>query len=379
MATDSAEHAERKVGALVFGTSFGVLTHVRALRDAGVDVLGLVGRDDRKTKERAEFFGIPYAFTDLDDALGLSGADLVAVATPPATHAPITLAAIEASKHVLCEKPFAMDLGQARAMLAAAERAGVVHALGFENRFKTHQETLRRAVASGVIGQPRTALFALDMPSLVDPSVELPSWWESEAEGGGWLGAHGPHPIDQVRSTLGEFEAVSGVLHRLAPRPAMTADDTYAVQFRLVTGCTGIMHSSAASGGPSLSTTKITGTHGTAWLQPGEVKGTIEVWIETAAGRQRIPDVAGMPQLAPIPAPTELHPAHAAKTHWHVSGSDLVPFTRIYARIRDKIIGAPVPDEPPLATFADGVGQQAVLDAIRRSAALGNWIEVGAV
>lgn len=372
-----ADKADRQIGALVFGTSFGVLTHVRALRDAGIAVLGLVGRNERKTAERARFFDIPHAFTDIDEALACPGAELVAVATPPATHAPITIAAVGAGKHVLCEKPFALHLGQAREMLAAAERAGVVHAIGVENRFKTQQETLRRAIASGVIGQPRTALFALDMPSLVDPSVELPAWWESEAEGGGWLGAHASHPIDQIRSTLGEFDAVSGVLHTLAPRPAMTADDTYTVQFRLVNGCTGVMHSSATSGGPSLSTTKITGTRGTAWLQPGEVKGTVEVWTETAAGRERVPDVAGLPQVEAIPPPTELFPAHAAKTRWHVSGSDLAPFTRIYARVRDKVIGKPVADEPPLATFADGVGQQAVLDAIRRSAAVGNWVTCG--
>jgi predicted dehydrogenase len=113
---------EQEIGAIVFGTSFGVLTHVRALREAGFDIVGLVGRDGKKAKERAEFLGIPHAFTDIDEALRLPGPSVVAVATPPHTHGPISLAAIKAGKHVLCEKPFAIDLPEAREMLEVGGR-----------------------------------------------------------------------------------------------------------------------------------------------------------------------------------------------------------------------------------------------------------------
>src|SRR5262245_29152709 len=113
--------------AIVVGTNFGCLTHVRALRAAGFDVAALVGRDPSKTAARAERVGIPLAATSLGDALTASDADAVIVATPPHTHAPLALEAIAAGRHVLCEKPFASDVAEARQMLEAAEAAGVVH------------------------------------------------------------------------------------------------------------------------------------------------------------------------------------------------------------------------------------------------------------
>jgi predicted dehydrogenase len=89
---------------VVVGTGFGCLTHVPALRDAGFDVVGLIGRDPARTAERAQRFGIGHALTSLDDGLALPGVDAVTIATPPHTHAALTLKAVAAGKHVLCEK-----------------------------------------------------------------------------------------------------------------------------------------------------------------------------------------------------------------------------------------------------------------------------------
>ena len=108
-------------GVVIVGTGFGCITHLRALRNAGFDVRALVGRDPEKTRERARRFDVPHGLTNLGDALALPGVDAVAIATPPHTHAPIALEAIAAGKHVVCEKPFARDAREARAML---ERGG---------------------------------------------------------------------------------------------------------------------------------------------------------------------------------------------------------------------------------------------------------------
>jgi predicted dehydrogenase len=362
--------ADEQVSAVVVGTSYGVLTHVRALRQAGFAVVGLLGRNATKTKERAEVLDIPHAFADLDEALELPGVDVVAVATPPHTHAGIVLASIAAQKHVVCEKPFALDVPEAQTMLDAAERAGIVHMLGTEFRFATGQALLQRVVTSGTIGEPRAAVFVSHMPSLVDPIVELPDWWESAAQGGGWLGAFGSHTIDQIRSTIGELAAVSASLQTLAPRPAMTADDTYTVHFECVDGCTGVLHASCAIPGASVTTTKIGGTHGAAWLAKDEV------WVDTGAGAERVPDPPDLARVPHNPPPMSLQPAHAEHTKWHTSGRDLAPYTRLFARLRARILGEPVADDPPAATFADGVANQAVLDAARRSAAGGGWVGI---
>ncbi|MGD0699319.1 MAG: Gfo/Idh/MocA family oxidoreductase [Trebonia sp.] len=366
------------LGAVVVGTTYGVITHARALRLAGLDVIGLVGRDPAKTSARAKQMGIPNPLTDLAAALALPGVSVVVVATPPHTHAEITLAAIAAGKHVMCEKPFALNLAEARNMLSAAERAGVVHLLGTEYRFSATQVAVRRVVSSGVIGQPRLANLVRYLPSLVNPDTALPGWWESADSGGGWLGAAGSHLIDQVRSTLGEFAALSASLDRLSARPSMTADDTYSIHFRLASGCSGVLQGSCAVTGPVTSLTKISGTVGSVWVEPAGRGRAESVWIDTGSGPRQVDDPPDQPSVQPDPPPRYLLPAYAVETGWHTKGGDLAPFTRLYQRLRARVAGQDVPDDPPAATFRDGVAVQAVLDAARQSAGGAGWVEVGA-
>ena len=357
---------------MVVGTGFGVLTHLRAMRAAGIDVVALVGRDAAKTADRAARFDVPNALTSVGDAVALPGVDAVAVVTPPSTHRAIVLEAVAAGKHVMCEKPFALDAAEGRSMLDAAERAGVVHLLGTEWRFGTGQAQLARTIASGAIGEPRHGLFELQLPTHADPAAELPDWWQLESEGGGWLGAYGSHIVDQVRSTLGEIIGVSATVECVADRPGMTADDTYTVHARLENGAAVILHSSCAARGQFVATTKIVGRSGAAWLQ-GE-----EVWIDTGAGPEAVPPPTDLPVVAPDPPPAEL--LHTAYDMWHSMGIDLEPYTRLYRVLRDRALGQPVSDDPAAATFADGVAGQAVLDAIRASSAAGGaWepVDVG--
>jgi predicted dehydrogenase len=355
------------VGAAVVGTGFGVLTHLRALRAAGFRVEALVGRDAAKTAERAAMFDVPFATTRLGAALDQPGVDVVTVATPPHTHASIVLSAIAAGKHVMCEKPFARDRVEAQAMCDAAEQAGVVHFLGTEFRFATGQALLARTIRAGAIGEPRLALFLLQIPTLADPAAELPSWWERAEDGGGWLGAYGSHVVDQVRTTLGEVSAVAATLQTLAPRP-MTADDTYTVELRVQGGCTALLHSSCAAGGQFVAVTKITGTSGSAWTQGDEV------WVDDGDGPRQVPQPEDLPVVSPNPPPVEL--LHTAYDMWHSMGTDLAPYTRLCTRLRERILGEPSAADPVAATFSDGVVNQAILDAVRSASSSGSWVEV---
>ena len=360
----STEHRDSQlaVGAVVVGTGFGCLTHVRALRAAGFEVHALVGRDPNRTAERAKRFEIPHALTSLADAVVLPGVDAVTIATPPLTHAPLALEAIAAGKHVLCEKPFARDAAEARRLLDAAEAAGVVHLLGTEFRWATGQALLARVVAEGAIGAPRLATFLLHIPLLADPAGQVPDWWSDADQGGGWLGAHAAHAVDQIRVTLGEFQSVSAGLPRLAER-GWTAEDTYSVHFRLRTGVEGLMQSTAADWGPVLVATRIAGAKGTAWLE-GDA-----VMVADRSGSRAV-DVPDDLRLGPPdPPPGDL--LVTAYDMLHSMGIDLAPYTRLAETFRDLISGSPIPPDPRPATFADGVASMVVLDAIRRSAAAG--------
>jgi predicted dehydrogenase len=360
-------------GAVVVGTGFGVFTHLRALRNAGFEVRALVGRDPAKTAARARLLAVPRACTTLAEALTDRQVVLVTVATPPATHAPLVLEAVAAGKHVLCEKPFAMNLAEARQMLAAAERANVVHALGVEFRFSTTHELLRRAIAAGAIGRPRQALFAWLVPFLSNPQAEVPAWWRDASSGGGFLGAWGSHLVDQVRVTLGEFAQVSAQLQTLSGLPGMTADDTFSAQFRLVNGLEGVFLESMAAPGDLFGIVRISGSEGAIWIEG--VQGE-QVWLADRLGnKQRVPVPADLVLPPPVPFPHgEL--MQTAYEQAHAFGADLAPYTRLLERMRARIEGRDAGDAPPLATFRDGVAGQAVIDAMRESARASRWVSV---
>jgi predicted dehydrogenase len=354
-------------GAVVVGTGFGCLTHVRALQAAGFHVEALVGRNADRTRARAARFEIPHALVSLAEALRLPGIEVVSVATPPHTHLELVMEAVAAGRHVVCEKPFARNAVEARTMQQAADAAGVVHLLGTEFRFATGQALLTRTVAAGSIGQPKLATFMLDMPLLADPAAVLPDWWSDAAQGGGWLGAHGSHVIDQIRVTLGEFSGVSATLTKVAPRP-MTAEDSYMVHFRLATGVEGVMASSSAAWGPPLVVARVVGTTGTAWVEGDAVR------IGSAEGSRLVPPQPDLIYPPPDPPPADL--MVTAYDLMHSTGIDLAPYTRLFDALQARLSGQPLPDDPAPATFADGVANMVVMDAIRQSAQDRTWVEI---
>jgi predicted dehydrogenase len=353
----------------VFGTGFGCLTHVRVLRAAGFEVAALVGRDPAKTAERAALFGIPMACTSVDEALGIRDVEAVTIATPPHTHAPIALAAIGAGKHVLCEKPFARDASEGRAVLAAAEGAGIVHLLGCEFRWDAGQALLARAVRGGAIGEPRMATVLLHVPLLADPGAEVPPWWAAADQGGGWMAAHGSQIIDQIRMTLGEFATVSASLPRVAER-AMTADDAFVVHFTMRSGAVGVLQSTSGDWGPPLVITRVVGSRGTAWIEG--VGATVRVADRDGTRTLPVPD--DLPTGSGPPLPDGL--VHTAYERMTAHGMDFGPYRRLAEVFRSRIEGRPDPPGPPPGTFVDGVRDIAVLDAVRRSADEGVTVTV---
>jgi predicted dehydrogenase len=269
---------------------------------------------------------------------------------------------------VLCEKPFARDAAEAGLLCAAAQRAGVVHLLGTEFRFDTGQALLARAVRDGLVGDPRLALFALHVPMLAEHDADLPDWWADAAQGGGWLGAHGSQVIDQIRMTLGEFETVTASVVRLAR--ATTADDGFVVHFRLESGVAGVMQSTAADRGPFLIETRVIGTAGTAWIDG--LGDTVRIADASGARQLEIPDdLRTAPPAAP---PRSILTTTYERMIGH--GLDLGPYTRLAEHFRARIEHTAPPPGPLPATFADGVADMAVLDAMRRSAAEGASVTV---
>jgi predicted dehydrogenase len=360
---------EAPIGAVVVGTGFGLFTHVRALRDAGFEVRAIVGRNRERTAQRAAPLGIPLASVNLEQVL----------ATPPHAHYTPVMQAIAAGRHVMCEKPFARDLPEAREMLAAAQKAGIVHALGAEFRFDSAQALLRRVVQDGLIGDPLMFSRIYQQPGSGEEEP-LADWWTDAAQGGGFLGAFGTHMIDQVRSTLGEIVAVNAILRKLTTtRPAMTSDDYYNVQFRTQSGCLGVIEAAMSFPGPFVMATKVAGTKGAAWIQSGSAFGDPEeVWIKDADGAQQIPMPAELVNPAPEPFGID-ELIQTEMDRWHTQGFDVAPYAKLFGQMKARIEGRAPPLPDPAGDFSDAAAGQAVLDAARLSAAQGRWIEVEAV
>ncbi len=359
----------KRPGAVVVGTGFGILTHLRALREAGFEVLAMVGRNPEKTAERAGRAGVPHALTSLTEAIALPGVDAVTIATPPYTHAEIAIEAVEAGKHVVCEKPLARDAAEANRMLEAAEKAGVVHLVGTEFRWATGQATATRAIREGVIGEPRLVTFLLHQPMLAHPDSEVPTWWSDAAEGGGWLGAYASHVIDHIRDMFGEFEGVSASLGVTADKGAdWTAEDSFTIHFRMRSGVEGVLQSTAGAWGAPLVASRIAGARGTLSIEGDAVK------LFDASGERTLDVPEDLVNPAPSPPDREL--LVTTYDMMHSMGIDIGPFTKLFEVLKARMQGRDVPADPVPGTFADGAAVMTVIDAIRRSSREHAWVPV---
>jgi predicted dehydrogenase len=357
--------ASSNIPVLIVGTGFGCRIQVPAFRAAGFDVVGLVGADAKRTRERSESNGIPGAFTDLDEAITKTGAKAVAVSTPPHTHGRLTLAAIARGCHVICEKPFAKDAAEAKSMVAAAERAGVINLMGHEFRFNPERTTMARVIASGAIGEPRFACFTGFIPYVVGDKLDMPVWWFDEEVGGGWLGASSPHLIDWIRFTLGDLESLSGAVTTLAPKNG-DADDSYAFRFRMKSGLEGVVQQSAAAWGPPIDIARVMGTKGSVWVEGAEVK------LSDREGARTVP-IAEELRLPPIP-PLSADPRQETPKWKNLIPIELPQYVRLCEAFRALVEGRKPATDIPLPTFRDGLATMEAIDAVRRSAADGGTL-----
>ena len=128
--------------AVVVGPGYIGAVHADALQRIGVEVAGFVGTGTDAGRRRAESFRVPF-FTSLAEAFASGPVDCVHITTPNHLHAPFARQAIVAGKHVVCEKPLAMNAVEGEALLHLARDAGIVHAVNFNFRFYTLVRQMR--------------------------------------------------------------------------------------------------------------------------------------------------------------------------------------------------------------------------------------------
>ena len=206
------------------GYAFMGAAHSQAWRNAPrffdlplrLHMSAVAGRDEAKVAAAAEQLGWDSIETSWQALVARDDIDLIDVCTPGNTHAEIAIAALEAGKHVLCEKPLANTVEEAEAMVAAAEKAraaGVRSMVGFTYRRVPAIGLARRLVAEGRIGEIHHVRAQYLQDWIVDPQAPL-SWRLDKAKAGsGALGDIGAHIVDLTQFITGD--TVSRVSGRL--------------------------------------------------------------------------------------------------------------------------------------------------------------------
>ena len=126
--------------------------HVPGFKNAGAEVIAICDTNLARAKEVAEKHGIPHVFADYKELIALPDVDMVSVGLPNALHAPVSIAALKAGKHVLCEKPMTISVADAKKMIAAADAAGRVLSVNQHMRFDTTAQAMRAIVKSKALG-----------------------------------------------------------------------------------------------------------------------------------------------------------------------------------------------------------------------------------
>lgn len=185
-------------------------------------------------------------FADADALLRSGLVDAVTVATPVWLHGPITLAALEAGCHVLCEKPMAMSRGEAAEMVAAARAAGKVLQINLSRRYDPFYRMVARVVAEGRLGELRHIRASRVHTCAPDQGWSPGArWFVTRAQGGGIVGDIGVHVGDMMQWYLGPAESVSA--HTATLRPDIDVVDNATALFRFRGGATGLLELSWTS------------------------------------------------------------------------------------------------------------------------------------
>ncbi len=353
------------------GVGWGSVVQTPAFRMVpGYEVVAVCSRRSESVAKAGENLGIRDTSTDWESFVRRDDLDLISVCTPVNLHADQAIAAIEAGKHVLCEKPRALSASDAGRMLHAAESAGVAHAVCFEGRYERNRLPVWDMVVAGYLGRPLVAQ-AHTVADYWHPSRGLQSEWMYRVdEGGGYLMGMASHDIDFLCCLFGEPDAVCADVRSSVPRRPrpdgseleVDADDTSVLLMRMRSGVLVTISVSAVGLLHNRRELDLLGSEGTILIE-GTIQGGEP---EVRAGR------VGDDALHTVPLSDRMPRSGAELPKRRAAGAirslalmleDWLPAFR----------GAPSPRVP---TLADGWRVQRVIDAARRSSDGEGWVSL---
>lgn len=379
-----------EIGVGLVGYKFMGRAHSNAYRQVArffeVDpkprMVALCGRDEAATKAAAEQLGWEHAETDYRKLVERPDVGLVDVSTPGHTHHDIVMAAIAAGKHVLCEKPLANTLDEAREMTRAAQEAGVINMINFNYRRVPAVQLAKQIIEAGQIGELRhwRAVYLQDW--INDPNFPLVWRLRKELAGSGALGDIGAHITDLAHFLVGPITDVIGTLDTfIKERPVevtssggagldaaagqemgpVTVDDSTMFLARFANGATGTFEATRlAPGRRNYNSFEINGSTGSIVFNL-ERLNELQVYFES--------DPAGLQGFRTLNVTEGADPYTA---NWWPAGH-IIGYEHTFVHVVKDLMDGIAAGVSPEPTFEDGFRCQAVLDAVERSAASGAW------
>ncbi|MDG2307515.1 MAG: Gfo/Idh/MocA family oxidoreductase [Candidatus Binatia bacterium] len=363
----------------MIGYQFMGRTHSNAWRQVGrffdvpaQPVMKVVcGRDKGGVNAAAAKLGWEESATSWEEVVSRPDIDAIDICTPGDSHMPIAIAAAEAGKAILCEKPLANTLEEAERMLAAVKKAGVPHMLCHNYRRAPAVALAKRLIDDGRVGKIHHYRGTYLQDWIVDP--KFPRVWrlEKAKAGSGALGDIGSHSLDLARHLVGEITEVSGLLETFIderPLPEgggtgkVDVDDAALALVRFQNGAIGSIEGTRfAPGRKNYNRFEINGSKGSLAFDL-ERMNELEVYEENG------PDSG----FRTILATDASHPYVEA---WWPPGH-VLGYEHTFTHTVLDFLGAACGKSPVTPNFEDGVANQRALDAIERSAASRRWESV---
>ena len=354
---------------------------------AHVEMHTICGRNAAGVQAARAQLGWQHASTDWREIIESPLIDIVDIVTPTSSHAEIAIAAAQNGKHVLCEKPLALNLKQAQAMFNAAHKAKVVHMVCHNYRRVPAIALAKKMIAEGALGRifHYRARYAQDR--LVDPEFPLDWRLQKETSGSGVHSDINSHIIDLGRYLVGEFKEVCGLTHTFIPErplaesaqkghtlPAKTArkmgkvtvPDSAIFLARMENGVLANLEATRyAFGRKNHIEIEINGSKGSVYFDFEDMNRLKYFNGDDPKDRQGFRDIFV----------TERDGVHPYVSNWWPPGHPL-GYEHTFVHVIADFTNACVDGKPVHPTFEDGLKNQQVLEAVEVSAKSGKWAKV---
>lgn len=383
------EKTEVRIG--MIGYQFMGKAHSHAYRDipfffktnAKPVLKAISGRNEEALKEAAEDMGWESYETDWRKLIERNDIDVIDIVTPNHTHAEIAIAAAEAGKHIITEKPLALTLEEAKRMHEAAKKYDIIHMICHNYRFVPAIQFVKKLIEDGRLGKIYHFRANYLQDFIMDP--EFPLIWrlKKEISGSGSLGDIGAHSIDLARFLVGEIKEVVGTTETfIKERPLgemtgglraqvnsnatgeVTVDDAVAFITRFENGALGTFEATRFAGGNrNKNTFEINGEKGSVrWNM--ESMNDLDVYFSD--------DEQGLQGFRTINCTEVQHPY--AEAYW--TAGHIIGYEHTFIHLLYEFLNGIVTNIQPEPNFKDGVKNQAILTAIEQSSNNRQWEKI---